>query len=142
MEKEYILNLADLREKATELSVKKGVFLLYGDLGAGKTSFSQFFCQSLGINEPITSPTFLIRKTYLKDNVNIAHYDLYRINQLQSLVEIGFNEDLNNATHILIEWPDNIPQLKELVKKYNRPIYEIHFSHIDDPLKRKIITNI
>ena len=77
---------------------------LKGDLGAGKTAFTRGFARFHGIEKGVSSPTFTIMHRY--DGTEcINHYDLYRINDYDELVDIGFEEQIENGIS-LIEWPD------------------------------------
>lgn len=98
-------NLNDTKRLAQALAEKRPpIILLEGDLGAGKTTFTRFFAESLGITEPVTSPTFSIVKEY-HDPVSFVHMDLYRIDDEEELINIGFEEYLD-ADYVLIEWPE------------------------------------
>lgn len=103
-------SLEDTKKLAYALAkAKPRVVLLEGDLGAGKTTFSGYFAEALGIAGRITSPTFSIVKQYT-DPVSFVHMDLYRIEDEDELVQIGFDEYLE-ADHVLIEWPEVAAQL-------------------------------
>lgn len=86
-----------------------GIVCLYGDLGAGKTTFTQGLLESLGAKGPYTSPTFVIMKEYkINDAARIYHVDAYRIG-VDDLETIGWDEIVNNSQNIvIIEWPENI----------------------------------
>lgn len=83
------------------------ILLLKGDLGSGKTTFTQVFIKELNSSDNVSSPTFSIVNQYESPLGKIYHFDLYRINSLEELLHIGFEEYLDdkNAT-IFIEWPD------------------------------------
>lgn len=87
--------------------IKDGlVICLEGDLGAGKTLFTQGFCSALHMKEPVTSPTFNLMNVYEGDR-RIYHFDLYRLENEDDLYEIGFYEYTDVENEIaLIEWPD------------------------------------
>ncbi len=81
------------------------IFCLAGDLGAGKTTLARAFCRRLGVQGGISSPTFGIVNSYQADDgITIAHFDLYRIQKLQELLELGFEDYLHSYTYTLIEW--------------------------------------
>lgn len=81
------------------------VICLMGDLGAGKTAFTRGFARYFGVEKGVSSPTFIIMHRYT-GSVAINHYDLYRINDYDELVDIGFEEQIESGIS-LIEWPDN-----------------------------------
>lgn len=83
------------------------VFCLIGDLGVGKTVFSQGFGSGLGIQEPINSPTFTIVQVYEEGRLPFYHFDVYRIEE-EELFEIGFEEMIDGEGVSLIEWADRI----------------------------------
>lgn len=101
-------------------SLKPGdVVVLHGDLGAGKTTFTQFVFKALGVKESVTSPTFAILKTYHGKYV-LHHFDTYRITT-EEAIEAGFDEILNEPNSIkFVEWSDNVADLlPPVVKKVN-----------------------
>jgi tRNA threonylcarbamoyladenosine biosynthesis protein TsaE len=103
----------DTRALAAELAVfaKPGdVILLSGDLGAGKTAFAQGFGRALGIDEPITSPTFTLMRSYEQARVPLLHIDVYRLDRLQEVIELGLPEMLDAGMIALIEWGDVVAQ--------------------------------
>lgn len=84
------------------------IICLEGDLGAGKTLFTQGFCNALQVKEQVTSPTFNLMNVY-EGTKRIYHFDLYRLEQEEDLYEIGFYEytDVEGEDEVvLIEWPD------------------------------------
>ncbi|HEX3839524.1 MAG TPA: tRNA (adenosine(37)-N6)-threonylcarbamoyltransferase complex ATPase subunit type 1 TsaE [Acidimicrobiales bacterium] len=91
------------------------VLLLAGDLGSGKTTFAQGFGRGLGITEPITSPTFaLVREYRLHDGAGesgpglttLLHADVYRLEQLGEIAELGLGELVEDGAVALVEWGD------------------------------------
>ena len=83
---------------------------LDGDLGAGKTVFVQGLAAGLGIDKPITSPTFTIVRQY-QGRLPLNHFDVYRIEEPEELYEIGFSEYLGNGQVTVIEWAERIAML-------------------------------
>ncbi|HZN13922.1 MAG TPA: tRNA (adenosine(37)-N6)-threonylcarbamoyltransferase complex ATPase subunit type 1 TsaE [Acidimicrobiales bacterium] len=79
------------------------VILLSGDLGAGKTTFTQGFGRGLGVPERITSPTFTLLQTYV-GRLKLVHVDVYRLERLQEIVDLGLPEFLDDGAVALIEW--------------------------------------
>ncbi|MBK9247237.1 MAG: tRNA (adenosine(37)-N6)-threonylcarbamoyltransferase complex ATPase subunit type 1 TsaE [Ignavibacteria bacterium] len=95
-----------------ELLDKGDVVALFGDLGAGKTEFVKGVCDYFGVEDIVSSPTFTIMNQYFgtdSDGVEITiyHVDLYRINSIKELEEIGFDECMFSHNAIkLVEWPE------------------------------------
>jgi tRNA threonylcarbamoyladenosine biosynthesis protein TsaE len=87
------------------LTTAGDVILLDGDLGAGKTTFTQGFAKQLGVTEPVTSPTFtLVRRYPTSAGFDLYHADLYRLDQLNEVVDLGLNELLDEGAAAVIEW--------------------------------------
>jgi len=87
------------------LLVPADVILLGGDLGAGKTTFTQGLGRALGIIEPLTSPTFTLVRSYdAPGGVRLIHADLYRLEHLQEIVDLGLAELLDEGALAVIEW--------------------------------------
>ena len=88
---------------------------LYGDLGSGKTTFTQCVAKILGIKEDITSPTFVIEKRYNLDNSNfkqLIHIDAYRLESSKEANALGWNDISKNPQNIIfIEWPERIADI-------------------------------
>ncbi len=92
-------------------NIKSGVLALTGDLGAGKTTFTQGFAKGLGIKEKIISPTFvLIRQHQIPaTDKTLYHIDLYRLEKKADVKQLGLRDLLNSSNHlILIEWAEKI----------------------------------
>ncbi|MDD4149682.1 MAG: tRNA (adenosine(37)-N6)-threonylcarbamoyltransferase complex ATPase subunit type 1 TsaE [Bacteroidales bacterium] len=90
-----------------KLDSQNNVFAFYGEMGVGKTTFIKAICKELGVDVEVTSPTFAIVNEYnTKDDVIIYHFDLYRIENLAELLDIGFEEYINTDAIIFIEWPE------------------------------------
>ena len=86
------------------------VVSLTGDLGAGKTAFVQGAARALGVSEPVTSPTFVLVREY-RGEVPVRHVDVYRLQRVQEVLDLGF-EDLVDAGGIaFIEWGDVVEAL-------------------------------
>jgi tRNA threonylcarbamoyladenosine biosynthesis protein TsaE len=83
------------------------VILLAGDLGAGKTALAQGLGAALGIEEPITSPTFVLARQY-EGRLPLHHIDVYRLDQLDEVYDVGLPELLDEGGVILVEWGDAV----------------------------------
>ena len=87
------------------------VYCLYGDLGCGKTVFSQGFGAGLGVKEPISSPTFTILKEYDEGRMPFYHFDVYRIGSDDEMDEIGYEDCFYGEGVCLIEWAELIEEI-------------------------------
>lgn len=122
--------------KATEVfaegfasEVKPGdVIYLFGDLGAGKTTFTKGFAKGFGIMDRIISPTFnIIREHDVQGGVKFYHVDLYRLDSLHQIEEIGLSDIIHHKNSItVIEWAE------KLGEKLSLPRWEIHLKHGED----------
>jgi len=106
-------SLEETQKIASDLAkkMKPGVIALYGDLGAGKTTFTQGFAKGLGIKDKIISPTFvLIRQHQIPNKKQVFyHVDMYRIDNPASIKELGIEDLLNTKDDlVLIEWAEKI----------------------------------
>lgn len=108
--------LDEIVPKIHKLLGGRRLIALTGDLGAGKTSFSQAFCHYLGVREPVTSPTFsLINEYDYQDEKGkhqlLYHLDLYRLKNVEEALDLGIEEYLESGNYCLIEWPEIIEDL-------------------------------
>jgi len=105
----------DFLEKLSIASKEATVVGLYGDLGSGKTTFTQSIAKLLGIKDFVTSPTYVIEKKYpikYKNFENLIHIDLYRIESSKELLHLDWQEIISNPKNlILIEWPEKIGEI-------------------------------
>ena len=113
LEKEVVRFVETLTPKETEATL----VTLSGELGAGKTTFTQLVAKKLGITEPVTSPTFVIEKIYElpvprsdAGFTQLVHIDAYRLEKDANLDVLGFHELMRDPQNlILLEWPEMIP---------------------------------
>lgn len=98
---------AELGRKA----VKGQVYTMVGDLGVGKTVFTQGMAEGLGIAEPISSPTFTIVQVYDEGRLPFYHFDVYRIGDVSEMDEIGFEDYVYGDGVSLIEWANLIEEI-------------------------------
>ena len=94
------------------------IYTLIGDLGVGKTVFTQGFARGLGIDEPISSPTFTIVQVYDEGRMPFYHFDVYRIGDIEEMDEIGYEDCFYGEGVCLIEWANLIEEI--LPKGYTR----------------------
>ena len=120
------------------------IFALHGDLGSGKTTFAKGFARALGISREITSPTFVIVKSYplykTKKEKQAAdlliHADCYRLSGVEDAEAVGLSEYFQDKKVIsLLEWPENIK--KSLPKR----AIQINFKYIDEDFRSIEISN-
>jgi tRNA threonylcarbamoyladenosine biosynthesis protein TsaE len=100
--------------KINDIQTSKAVIVgLFGDLGSGKTTFTQSIGKILGVKEIMTSPTFVIEKRYDLNSrfgfKKLIHIDAYRLELSKELLNLDFQKDLDNKDNlILIEWPERV----------------------------------
>ena len=87
------------------------VVVLSGELGAGKTKFTEGFLKYFGLDNQISSPTFSIVNEYKKDNIHIYHFDVYRIGDIEEMDEIGYEDYVYGEGVCLIEWANLIEEI-------------------------------
>ena len=87
------------------------VYCLNGDLGVGKTVFTQGFAAGLGIQEPVNSPTFTIVQEYDDGRLPLYHFDVYRLGDVDEMDEIGYEDCFYGEGVCLIEWADLIQEI-------------------------------
>jgi tRNA threonylcarbamoyladenosine biosynthesis protein TsaE len=122
----------EIAQKIIKKRKKAIILALIGDLGSGKTTFIKGFARGLGIQEKISSPSFLIMKKFKIQDRTFVHIDCYRIKKPKEIFTLGFKEIINNPKNIVaIEWADKIE--KALPKK----VFFIKFE-ISGRGKRKI----
>ena len=87
------------------------IYTLVGDLGVGKTVFTQGFARGLGITEPVSSPTFTIVSEYDEGRLPFYHFDVYRIGDIEEMEEIGYDDYFFGQGICLIEWAELIEEI-------------------------------
>ncbi len=100
-----------LAEKLAEKSHPGQIYTLNGDLGVGKTVFTQGMAAGLGIDEPVNSPTFTIVQEYRSGRLPLYHFDVYRIGDPEEMEEIGYDDYFFGEGITLIEWAELIEEL-------------------------------
>ena len=106
-----LLDLEEAAKRLLDFSGTQKMFVFYGDMGAGKTTFIKALCAQLGVKETVSSPTFSIVNEYEGDGHRIYHFDFYRIKSIQEAYDIGYEEYFYSGDICLIEWPEKIEEL-------------------------------
>lgn len=100
-----------LGEKIGKEAVPGQVYTLLGDLGVGKTVFTQGVAKGLGITEPICSPTFTIVQVYEEGRMPFYHFDVYRIGDIEEMDEIGYEDYFYGEGISFVEWANLIEEI-------------------------------
>ncbi len=110
------------------------VYALVGDLGTGKTTFTQSFAQALGMGRLVPSPSFLIMRKYeLPSERTLIHIDAYRLASSKELLDLGFENVLKDPRNIVVvEWADNVADILPQDTKW------FHFKHGEKENERDI----
>lgn len=95
------------------------IYTLNGDLGVGKTVFTQGVAKGMGIEEPVNSPTFTIVQVYEEGRMPFYHFDVYRIGDVEEMDEIGYEDYFFGEGLCMIEWAELI---EEIIPEYARSI--------------------
>ncbi len=101
----------ELGFKMGEQSKEGQVYTLIGELGVGKTVFTQGLAAGLGIGEPVSSPTFTIVQVYEEGRLPFYHFDVYRIGDVEEMEEVGFEDYIYGEGVSLIEWANLIEEI-------------------------------
>lgn len=98
-------------EKLGQQALPGQIYTLNGDLGVGKTVFTQGVARGLGIQEPVNSPTFTIIQEYPEGRLPFYHFDVYRIGDVEEMEEIGYDDYFFGEGVCLIEWARLIEEI-------------------------------
>lgn len=110
------------------------VVCFYGDMGAGKTTFIKAMVKALGSNDVVSSPTFSLVNPYVTEKDTIYHFDLYRVQDVEELYQIGIEDYLDSEAWIFIEWPQIIADL--LPETHSA----LHFSTVSNDVRSLKLT--
>lgn len=137
---EYLVKSVEDTQKLAKFLAKfleeEDVILLDGDLGAGKTTFTQSLAKALGIEEVVNSPTFSIVNEYEFNKGVLYHFDLYRIEEAEELFDIGFEEYFSKEGIIVIEWAE------KFIEEIPQPWLKIYITKEDENSRIFKITGI
>ncbi|MFB6258718.1 MAG: tRNA (adenosine(37)-N6)-threonylcarbamoyltransferase complex ATPase subunit type 1 TsaE [Flavobacteriales bacterium] len=111
MERSYTVrseeDLSGLVGEFLALSGERRIFVLSGEMGAGKTTLVKAFCDALGVKDPVASPSFSIVNEYRRNSgEKVYHIDLYRVAEEEELFDMGFEELLDGSAYCFVEWPE------------------------------------
>lgn len=98
----------DLAAALAAIAIPGDLVLLAGEMGAGKTAFAQGFARGLGITDQVTSPTFTIVQEYSGGRLGMHHLDVYRLETLREVSDLGLSEMLDEDAVMLVEWGDAV----------------------------------
>ena len=105
-------NELDFISKEIIEKFKSKVFLFYGEMGVGKTTFIKRICKHLNVIDVVSSPTFSIVNQYVNDQDEFMyHFDFYRTNNKNEIFDIGYEEYLFSDSFCFIEWPERLENL-------------------------------
>ncbi|MGW8122397.1 tRNA (adenosine(37)-N6)-threonylcarbamoyltransferase complex ATPase subunit type 1 TsaE [Roseivirga echinicomitans] len=105
-------DLEGIAEQIITFGTGHNIWLLMGEMGAGKTTLSKELCKQLGVVDLVQSPTFSLVNEYLtKEGKTIYHFDFYRIEDVDELANIGIEEYFDSGRLCLIEWPEKVSEL-------------------------------
>lgn len=103
--------LSAAASKILDLTDGKRVYLLYGEMGVGKTTLIKELCKQLGVVENVSSPTFSIVNEYHSADHRIYHFDFYRLKDEEEAYDLGYEEYFYSGAFCFVEWPDKIADL-------------------------------
>jgi len=87
------------------------IFLFYGDMGAGKTTFINALCEALDVQDHTSSPTFSIINEYASKHGPLYHFDFYRLKNETEAFDMGYEEYFYSGNYCFVEWPEKIANL-------------------------------
>lgn len=108
-------SLSDLNiiaDKFLRLMRDKKVFAFFGPMGVGKTTFIKALCNELGVVEIVTSPTFALVNEYQTGKGDVIfHFDFYRIEKIEEVYDLGYEDYFFSGNYCFIEWPDKVAEI-------------------------------
>lgn len=100
--------LGETAQHLLELSRNYRVWLIHGEMGAGKTTLIKAICQQLGVEDNVTSPTFSIINEYISTTEPVFHFDFYRVLTIEEALKAGVEDYFYSGHYCFIEWPEII----------------------------------
>ena len=116
-------------------NLKTNNILLIGNVGAGKTTLIKQICLKLGVSDLTNSPTFSLINVYKTKNTSIFHMDLYRLKNINEVIDLGVMEYIDANNTVIIEWPEL------LIKNFNFNYSKIEISTVSDNRRRIMVSN-
>jgi tRNA threonylcarbamoyladenosine biosynthesis protein TsaE len=121
MKKEWKVNdeseLFEVAKELLDFADSQKIFCLFGEMGAGKTTFVKALCKALGVLDLVSSPTFSIVNEYATEKSEaVFHFDFYRIRNLEEAYDIGYENYFFSGDYCFIEWPEKIESLLNFPK--------------------------
>lgn len=116
MESFLIKSESEIKEFALKISnriLEQKNILFYGEMGAGKTTLIKGICAALGSSNEVSSPTYALVNEYEGKEQLIYHFDLFRLETMEEVLDIGFEEYIDSQAICLIEWPEKVEPLIE-----------------------------
>lgn len=112
LESKGLDDLGNIAQQITKFGKGHNIWLLMGQMGAGKTTLSKAICTNLGVVDLVQSPTFSLVNEYLTNmGDTVYHFDFYRIEDIDELANIGVEEYFDSGNLCLIEWPEKVSEL-------------------------------
>lgn len=116
MEKTFLCksleDLPEIADQLLKLVPEDKIFAFKGNMGVGKTTFIKVLCKKLAVVNEVVSPTFSIINEYYSESFgSVYHFDFYRINKVEEVLDIGYEEYLYSGNYCLMEWPEKIENL-------------------------------
>lgn len=119
-----------------ELMDEYSVFLMFGQLGAGKTTLVQKICGIIGSEDVVSSPTFALINPYKTKKGMLYHMDMYRVKKVEEAIDFGVEEYLWDSHYCFVEWPERIEEI--IPEKYVR----IEITQNEDHSREVAITDV
>ncbi|WP_256010968.1 tRNA (adenosine(37)-N6)-threonylcarbamoyltransferase complex ATPase subunit type 1 TsaE [Desertivirga xinjiangensis] len=106
-----VSELKDVAQKILNFAERERVFLFFGEMGAGKTTFIKELCSTLGVSDITSSPTFSIVNEYNSQQGPVYHFDFYRLKNESEALDLGYEDYFYSGNFCFIEWSEKIPNL-------------------------------
>jgi len=108
---DHLASLPQVAEQLIYFANGAKFFIFEGEMAAGKTTFIKALCETLGVKDVVSSPTFSIVNEYESPNGAIYHFDFYRLKNLSEAFDIGYEDYFYSDNYCLVEWPEKVEEL-------------------------------